>query len=235
MAYPAFRAAGALTNIPIAGGGNGNLPKPAGTAENDFLLLLFESTTGSTVATLNLPSGFTLGDIENNGAFDNGFAWAWKIAGASEPSTYPLSQATSSSSTARAVMLAYSSVDTSTPIDATGDLLGDTSNDTTVALADVTTTVAETLLIQLPWEYKTRTRTYTAGGSASLDWESNAAGFSFAAISEQIASASSVTGRTATASAAGQFKTFALALRGTGGGGGSAVAALMNHYRRRRA
>jgi hypothetical protein len=178
------------------------------------------TASGSIVSSLTAPSGFTLGGQVNNGSFASGVQWWWKIAGGSEPSSYSVTE-TAAAGTGVAAMLAWSGVDTADPIDVSATDDTAETGVTTISLTPLTTTVADTLYVALPYEYNGRTITVSAAGAMTKLTQSTTTGRTVAVLEESIPSAGAVTGRTATASASSDWRGLAFALAPSSGGGGS--------------
>lgn len=116
--------------------------RPSGVVEGDVMVAFINSDTASQA--LTLPSGWTLTeDTATSGSELRGFA-AWKVAGASEPSSYTF--AFDSSVDAAVVIVAYSGVDTTAPVDVADSTL-DTSKTSTAVAPSVTTTVDDARVV----------------------------------------------------------------------------------------
>lgn len=135
-----FKSAAAASQ----GSGVLSLPigKPSGTVTGDVMVAAigFRPET----ATITPPSGWTLARrINNSGATANGLAIYYKVATASEPSSYTW---TFSSSTGTAGGIsAFSGVDTANPLDAENGQA--TASSLSHATPSITTTVANTMLV----------------------------------------------------------------------------------------
>jgi len=113
--------------------------KPTGTIEGDLLVAIMSTDGGA--LTLGAPDGWTA--ITNNiGTTHTSRSW-YKIAGASEPTSYTFTVSASESIVCG--ILRISGHDSSNPIDVSGTATG-TSNAPTSP--DVTTTVADTLVLR---------------------------------------------------------------------------------------
>lgn len=211
MAYPTFVAAGTDTNIPgSGGGGSANIPIPAGTLEDDFLMMVvvLGASSGLTVTT---PTGFTLLNKADGGLFNGGIYIYWKLAGASEPSTHTLSHNGGNSGQGR--IFGWRGVDLTTPINVQ-DMSASQVGTSAPAGDSVTTTVAECLHLLVGFEWNGRTPTLSANGSATSRGGSTASGLVFLVTEEQIASATTVSGRTITSSLSGDYFVSAIAIAG---------------------
>jgi hypothetical protein len=131
----AFRAAASNTSFSTT---SVVVSKPTGTVENDFLLAYAIAMTGTTLA----PSGTTWTERFDLSGSGSDVSLYSRLAGASEPSTYTF--AGSSTTDYIAGVIAFSGVDTTTPINASGS---DQDFDTTITLAEITTTVDNTMLV----------------------------------------------------------------------------------------
>jgi hypothetical protein len=119
------------------------IPKPTGTVQGDVIVA---AITISGNITFTPPSGWT--SIQSGVTAGNEIttqSW-WLAAGASEPSSYTWSWTTFGAQLATGTMAAYSGVDTSTPIDASGKSVNNTAS-TTVNAPSVTTTHANDQLV----------------------------------------------------------------------------------------
>ncbi len=219
MAAPAYRSASSVASFSSADGVVA-VGKPAGVAAGDFLLLVWGLCyTNAATSSQTYPSGFTPLWEFNATPSNAGLALAYKVAGASEPGTYSIQQATAAAGADRARMLAWSGVNTTTPIDVSSSM-SDQPATASPAAPSVTTTGADRLLISAAIEYSGANRTIAAPGSMTDRWQWTAV--PSLEICEEVIAAAGATGtRTFSVSpSAAYFKTFSFALASAGGGGG---------------
>ena len=123
--------------------------RPAGVVSGDLLVAAISVRS----ANPSTPSGWTLVWCGNSGSSSGGstcpvsstvsLAVYWKVAGASEPSTY---SGWTTTQKAAGVITAYYNVNTSTPIDVQNGT-GYTSSVTSLSTPSITTAVANTMLV----------------------------------------------------------------------------------------
>ena len=119
--------------------------KPSGTADGDLLLCFFGNRSG-TAGSMTPPDGTWTLEVELAGTGKH-TVW-WKIAGASEPSTYHWIDVATKWA---AVMVAYSGVDTTTPFhqkNSTRDDVGGAGPFTTPSIVTTITTWLVTAFMQ---------------------------------------------------------------------------------------
>lgn len=220
MATPSFRAADIWRSIQSAGNGPRTFTKPAGTADGDVLLwfAFWYGTASSTSWTV--PSGFTEITRLEGDIFTFGMSVWRKEAGASEPSTYDF-EGTAGNGVGYGYLAAYqdgnaggSSLDAFADSGATID-----SGDATANIVGVTTATANTRVVSFVTESGGSTRTFTAVGTLAEVTDCNASGYSAAVFDEVVASAGAISGRTATASGNGGFRSITIALKGVAASG----------------
>ncbi len=137
---PTFRAA-ASAAAPSATL-NLTINKPAGTVQNDTMVASISVRPDT--ATITEPSGWTLvRRIDNANANANSLAVYYKVAGASEPTSYTWTFSTSTGSAGG--IQTFSGVDATTPIDVEAGQI--TANGLTHDTPSVTTTVANTMIV----------------------------------------------------------------------------------------
>jgi hypothetical protein len=199
---------------------DGVVNKPTGTAEGDILFGLV-CWSGSTITIDGVPSGWTK-LCEYIAQIDR-YTLYYKIAGASEPSTYTWSM--SGSCKLRIVCSCYTSGDfnASDPIDVVSNTSYRTS-DTTVRAASMTVASTSSPLVFFASVYSTTARTFTQPSNPTTDWvEDDDAGHTtpdfYAEICSMIWTGSGATGdMDATCSASLTAKhAFAVALKPAGG------------------
>lgn len=218
MTAPSFRSAGTLSSFGSADGVVA-VAKPAGTAEGDLMLLVWGFCyTNVSPSAPSYPSGWTT-LVEYLGTSANaGLALSYKVAGASEGSSYSIQQGTAAAGADRAKILSFSGIDTSTPIDVYSSL---TTQDATTAPAapSISTLGADRLLITAAIEYSGANRTITPAGSMADRWQWTSVP-SLDIADETVASSGATGTRTFSSSSTGYFKTFSFALRPLGGSSG---------------
>lgn len=94
-----------------------NILKPSGTAEGDLLVAIIVSSDTDTTRTLNVPSGWSNETLYyvTNGAANVLQGWVYKVAGASEPTSYDFT-ITGASARLEGIIYRISGADTTTPI-----------------------------------------------------------------------------------------------------------------------
>src|SRR5437867_66693 len=152
------RGAGGYNGASSGGGANQcgsggqstlTIGKPVGVVNGDLLVAAISVRS----ANPSTPSGWTLVWCGNSGSSSGGstcpvsstvsLAVYWKVAGASEPSTY---SGWTTTQKAAGVITAYYNVNTSTPIDVQNGT-GYTSSVTSLSTPSITTAVANTMLV----------------------------------------------------------------------------------------
>src|SRR5581483_3978296 len=135
---PAFRAA----NSAVASSGTLTITKPTGTAANDVLVASVAVTPSSVAITP--PSGWTLvRRTDNAGPTSTSLAVYYKVAGASEPTSYAWGM--SGASFGVGGIQGFTGVDTANPINIEDGQ--STPSSTTHATPSITTTVANAMLV----------------------------------------------------------------------------------------
>lgn len=122
------------------------IDKPSGTVENDLLLFIMVDPQGGSASSLD---GFTL--ISNGTDSPSGRAYyaSYKVAGASEPSTYTLTPGSPSLSRPVGTLMRISGANTSTPINASSfDETWDDSGTTNEFDCPAVTTTGNCLIIR---------------------------------------------------------------------------------------
>jgi len=142
----AFRAAGTLAQ---ANAVDLVVPYPAGVVSGDLLILQY-ARSGSSSYLTTTPSGWTelIGPIAGSDGQSDKFSIFYRVAGASEPSSVTLTKLAAAD--AAGIMVAYSGVNTSSPIDASASANLPTSG-TSGTTPSVTTTRANTMLLRFYW------------------------------------------------------------------------------------
>lgn len=168
MPAPAFRASALDFSY--------SAPKPSGVVEGDIIFVVcvvYDSTT-----TITGPSGFTAltsqFTVSRSGARQTVRVY-YKIAGASEPSTWSWSSSPSDVSGSFVVAYQVGTFDAASPIDGTPTT--NTGNSSTMTALGVTTSVADSLLIATIFGWNDSSGNPSGmtrrlqEGSAGLMWE----------------------------------------------------------------
>jgi hypothetical protein len=186
----AFRAASSAGNASTT---SLTIPAPAGVQPGDVELAVVDDR-GSQA--LGVPSGWTLVRSDQSGYTIKQDVYV-HVAGASEPASYTWSYGTAAG--ASGGIVAYSGVDTASPINASS---GTTGSGTTVTAPSVTTTVASTMLVGFFGTAVPATFTAPAGMSERFDAFATAGTYRAATEgADQLLGAAGATGtRSATAS-----------------------------------
>lgn len=199
-----FRAAGAVC---ARAGNNTNtltVTLPASTAQNDLMLMIASSTLGG-APTPSTPSGWTV--IDTKSAWLSGSVTTvlmYKVAGAAEGSASIDTGATSSF--LDAVIVGFTGVDTTTPIDVTGTWAAQV-NSATVTVPAITTVTANAWWLTLACDGAAQVNSSSkpSGWTQRLLGTSATTGVMFVASSVLVASAgaTSATSYSRTGSSAG--------------------------------
>jgi hypothetical protein len=125
-----------------AASGSLTISKPVGTLEDDVLVASISVRPNT--PTISAPAGWILVRRVNNGNSNaSSLAVYYKVAGASEPSSYTWTFSSSSGSAGG--IAAFSGVDTSDPIDVENGQ--NTANSTSHASPSITTTIADAMVV----------------------------------------------------------------------------------------
>lgn len=216
MTLPVFRSAGADVNV-LAAGGTTNVPVPAGAALNDFLLLVVMG--GNAGGNSITAAGWTPIDSVAASAFQSGVYLYYRIGTASEPATYPVQQ--SGGNVGRAVILCWSVVDVSVPINVNAKTAAQSgvAIGANISLQNITTTVNDCLEIGVSFEYNGRTPTLSATGSQTARKVTTTAGLCFIVTEEPIPTLGAITGKKHSTSISGDFFSFSVAIQPAASGG----------------
>ena len=133
-------------------GNSATVNKPSGTVQNDVLVASVNFEKGSDNS-VTPPSGWTLIRRTNNGT-DVGMATYYKVAGASEPSSYTWTH--NQSPKWAAGIGRYDGVDTADPLDVDSGNTGNSSSQT----ANSVTTTADNAIVLCAYTHKS-SGTYT--------------------------------------------------------------------------
>jgi hypothetical protein len=137
IAFVAASSAGAASGVLTL-----TINKPTGTVQNDVMIASIGVRPNT--AAITAPSGWTLvRRIDNANSAANSLAVYSKVAGASEPASYSWTFNTSTGSAGG--IQTFTGVDTTTPIDVEDGQ--NTASGLTHATPDVTTTVANTMIV----------------------------------------------------------------------------------------
>jgi hypothetical protein len=176
-----------------------SIGKPAGTVQGDVMVASI--AVRPETATITPPSGWTLvRRLDNASSVANSLAVYYKVAGASEPSSYSWSLSTSTGSAGG--IAAFSGVDTSNPIDIENGQ--NTPSGLSHATPSISTTVADAMLVASFGFSSSATWTPPTGMTEAYDAASatvpNGAGEAVTAAYATQASAGATGTKTATAS-----------------------------------
>ena len=124
-----------------------SIPKPAGTQEGDLLLGVVSHQGGST-RDMTPPTGWTA--VPNADIYEGGnariHAW-WKVAGASEPSSYGFTVTGGTSWSSAGGVMAITGANLMSPIETAGGLSTGSTTTTKLTAPALTTTKPNTLLV----------------------------------------------------------------------------------------
>jgi hypothetical protein len=187
---------------------------PSGLTSGDVMVATVAWYDGI-AASVTPPSGWTLIGTANPGSFVPGGQTSskiyWKLATGSEPADYTWTISTGSYS--EVGIIAYSGVDTTTPIDASSSVESSGGN---VTASSVTTTVANTQLIAVLHDYG-NTMSAPSGMTQRALWDA-----SINLIADEAIASTGATGTRADGAAYGAWNAHLIALKPAGGGGGAA-------------
>ena len=179
MTIPVFRAVSALATY---GSNNAAIAKPAGVVSGDVLIAIITlgakaSTTWETGS--RVPAGWVkLQEDPNTNVFTTQTTIFYKVAGGSEPASYAFDFGNQGGS---AAILAYSGVSTTTPINASAQLVN-TPASTSYTAPSITTTLTDSLLLTMHARRNgSTTATYTtpSGMTARAAWANTLSGGAF--------------------------------------------------------
>ncbi|HZR03370.1 MAG TPA: Ig-like domain-containing protein [Burkholderiales bacterium] len=192
---PAFRAATSA----VASGGTLTITKPSGTAANDVLISSVAVTPSSVAITP--PTGWTLvRRTDNAGPTSNSLAVYYKVAGASEPTSYAWGM--SGASFGVGGIQGFTGVDTANPINIENGQ--STPSSTSHATPSITTTVANAMLVTSHSFASSSSWTPPSGMTESFDkanGSANATGLTVEGSRVLLAAAGASGTKTATAAA----------------------------------
>lgn len=209
MTLPVFKSAGAGAGY---GGNNSVLAKPAGVVSGD--LLIAHIVLGGFTASFSslVPAGWTLGpaDTVGAGAFSACAAVMYKIAGGSEPSTYPFDMGPNGGVGA---IDAYSGVNPTTPFSITA-MQDNPASSLNIPIPSVTTPVGDCLMLAFYSHRTSSTVSYTAPSdmTARLNYTGVAVAPSFGVAELALASAGATGTKTAASNKANPSFVIVLAL-----------------------
>ena len=204
------------TSTPPASNNGVDIPKPAGTANGDFLLATIV-VDGGTNTSITPPTGWTLVRRTDNST-NIGIATYRRFAGASEGASY-LFRVTSS---VRAVggIVRYTGVNTGTPIDVSGPTTNPANGSSTnlIAAAISTNTTNTALVAAYGSDTRTSFSAMSAGFAERIDQQHpNAAGPTVGVGTSSQASTGSTGTKGATTANAARWVAQLIALRGVPG------------------
>ena len=197
MPSPLFRAAGALATAPGGSPSSVSVPLPAGVVQNDFMLLVVRTSQAD--STPVPPTGWTyIPSFQLTSGFQSDFQVYYKIAGASEPSGYTVSNDGNPSTHNGfiAQILAWQSATFDVSATYTGS-----SSTTTIPCPSVTMTGANQTLICLYGQYGISTigGPYTAPSGMTARSDQQGAGTSFGVADLAISASGATAVQNATA------------------------------------
>lgn len=214
MASPTFVDAGASVAFGV-GSGPVSVSKPAGVAENDLMVLIWIiGYFGGGSSTRVPPSGWTLLDTQAAGGVA-GWAMYYKVAGASEPSTYTVEQTSNSVEADRAFIAAWTGNDPSSPIDATGTKYTEPSNTSTPTMQSVTAATGGSTLVAWDLEYTGATRTIAEPSGMTLRVQRTSA-YCYAVADLALASAGATGSKSFNQGTAAPAYTYGFVIKGSG-------------------
>lgn len=219
MTAPTIRAVGAGNSY---SGSNSTLAKPSGVVEGDLLIAILSADgPNSTISWASrIPAGWAIAEenLATGGTFVTHGAVAYKIAGASEPSTYAFSFGDQSGCGA---IVAYQGVNQTTPINASAKQ-ENVASATAHPIPSVTTTVADCLAIAIYQHRGNNGVPYTepAGWTERIDYKGAVCNSNFGVADKVFASSGATGSVTATGNVADETWTVMLAIAPAGGGGG---------------
>lgn len=216
----AFRSAGAVTNL--NGTTNVSVPAPSGVVDGDTIVLVISSLYASETTAPSVPAGFSLAWSCPQGLYASGL-YVYTKAASSEPASYSVNQGFNNGNGAgRVVALAYSGRDNTSLIVATSTQSpASQPGVTSVSLPPLTATDTGQDYFAFAWEYNGRSLTLSAGSGLTLRASASGGGNTVGAADLTSTSAGSISGKTLTSSAAGDYKSGALLFAKASGGGNS--------------
>src|SRR5207249_3521961 len=142
-----FRGASSASSGTAASATSLSISRPATTQANDVMVASITAHDGTgmsgTIPTINPPAGWTLIVNTTNNGQNLALSTYWKVAGTAGADPGPYTFTVSPSSRVAGGISAYSNVDTTNPINASGGQAGAS----TPSIPPITTTVYNTLLV----------------------------------------------------------------------------------------
>lgn len=225
MTAPSLRAVGTGNSY---SGTNGTLAKPSGVVEGDLLLafLCADGTNSPISWATRIPAGWAIAEenLATGGTFITHGAVAYKIAGASEPSTYAFSFDLQSGT---GIIVAYQGVNTTTPINVSAKQ-ENASSASSHPIPSVTTTVNDCLVVACYQHRGNNGVPYTepSGWTERVDYKGATSNSNFG-VADKVFTTSGATGTTnATGNVADETWVAVIALAPAGGGGDTITANL---------
>lgn len=203
-----FRSSGVITNTP-SNGSNVNVPSPSGVQNGDYVLLCVFSASQVAAPNPVVPSGFTLIRAVSEGQYNGGFRVYGKIA-ASEPAEYAVSNPNSSATNGRAQTFAFNVNGNSNALNASSAT--SVVSGTSLVMPTLTTTVSDTLLVNIIYETNQRTVVFNEPASMQERDFYAQSSISFNLSDEVIANAGAVGNRTYTTAGSVDARMISIAL-----------------------
>jgi hypothetical protein len=218
MTAPSLRAVG-TGNAYI--GTNSTLDKPAGVVAGDLLLAILcaDGPNDPIPWATRIPAGWSIAeeDLATGGTFKTHGAVAYKVAGASEPSTYAFSFGAQAGT---GIVVAYQGVNTTTPINVSAKQENGSAT-TAHPLPSVTTTVGDCLAVAVYQHRGNNGVPYTepSGWTERVDFKGAASNSNFGVADKAFVSAGATGTTDATGNAADETWVAVIALAPASGGG----------------
>lgn len=200
--------------------------KPAGALQDDIVIYIISAQDA---ATITLPSGFSTISGPTDWQGTRRVLFCYKVLGASEPSTYTFTMSIATAGTWGAV--AFSGVDTATPINVTGTFTFNSTGSTSMTASAVSPSVTNTMLVMLGVTNSNGSMTPAGGMTERVDIV-NASAFNISFIASEALTSTGTTGsRVATISTSSQSVAGLIALKpGTVGGSGNTITLKHNSF-----
>ncbi len=190
--------------------------KPSGALQDDIVIYIISTQD---VGTITLPSGFVTISGPTDWQGTRRVLFCYKVLGAGEPSTYTFTMSVSTAGTWGAV--AFSGINTSSPISATGTFTFNSTGSTSMTASSVSPADTDTMLVMLGVTNSNGSMTPAGGMTERVDIV-NTSAFNLSFIASELLSASGSTGsRVATISTSSQSVAGLIALKPATVGGSS--------------
>lgn len=212
-----FKAAGSLTSL--SNSGAVNVPLPAGTVDGNYVVLVIGEIYGGTTEP-TVPAGFGAPIWKYpQTAFRCGFYIYGKVA-SSEPANYSVNQGyNNTNGPGSAQVIVYESVPGGGPIVAQSTQSpADQFGVTSIAVPALTATAAGQDFLSFCVEYNGRSQALTAAGGGTVRAIRGSGALTFAFADQASSGAGSITGKSFTSSAAGDYVSGSILLAAQAGG-----------------